>query len=61
MALFGRSHKSSYWRFIVAVALIFEIKRDIGKKTCFYIPAFDGPVMESSRNIATRFYAEKPE
>ena len=40
MILFDRSHKSSYWRFTVTMALsctVCEIKRDVGRKSLIFL------------------------
>jgi len=60
MAPFDRPYTTFYWWTIISIALsciIFEIKRDICRKSRFLIrpPAFDAPVRGPRRNIAIPF------
>ena len=60
-----RSHTSSYWRFILTMALhciIADIKRYIGRNLDFFIrPAFDSPFRGPRRNSAITLGVEKQE
>jgi len=63
MAPFDRLHTSSYWRSIVTMApssIISEIKRDIGRKSRFFIPLLHStPQYGPRRNIAKWFGVKK--
>jgi len=67
MAPFDRSYTSSYWRFIVTVALfciISEIRLDIGRKSRFFHTPreFDTAVMGVWVGILRlRFVGKKPD
>ena len=61
LAPLGRPHTSSYWRFIGTMALsciIFEIKRDLGRKSRFFSYR---TCSRSRRNIAIKFGVKKLE